>query len=436
MIQAPVMASCLQCSLAEIIPDPNPLMILPFVVMLGAIAFAPIVLRHHWERHYHKVSVALGVIPVAYYLFVLKSPGRVGHLLHEYVSFIALVGSLFIVAGGIHLSIWTRARPWMNLLFLFAGALIANVIGTTGAAMLLVRPWIRMNQDRFRAFHNVFFIFIVANVGGCLTPIANPPLFLGFIKGVPFWWVFTHCWPAWALVNGALLVVFYLFDRISFRRAPTSPVETPSVVLRLSGWHNLLFFGVIIGALFIPRPTWAREALMAAAAAASCMTTSREAHAANGFTFAPIKEVSWLFGGIFATMLPALDYLNAHASKLGISAPIHFYWLSGTLSAVLDNAPTYLAFTATAFGLQGLSLDSPRDMSFFLSHDGVHLAAISVGAVLFGAMTYLGNGPNLMVKSITEAAGVPTPNFARYVYRYALPILLPLLVIVGWVFFR
>jgi Na+/H+ antiporter NhaD/arsenite permease-like protein len=411
-------------------------MILPFVAMLTAIACAPVVLKHHWERHYHEVSVALGAIPVAYYLFVLKSPDRVGHLLHEYISFIALIGSLFIVSGGIQVAVRGGAKPWSNVLFLLAGAVGANVVGTTGAAMLLIRPWIRINRHRYGAFHTVFFIFIVANVGGCLTPIANPPLFLGFIEGVPFWWILEHCWTVWIIINLALLAVFYVLDSSNFRGAPPPPPEPLGPVFAIRGAHNLLFFAMIIGALFISDRLMLREGLMVAAAVASYWTTSRETHTANGFTFAPIKEVSWLFAGIFATMLPALDYLDVHASQMGISTPMHFYWLAGGLSAILDNAPTYLAFAATALGLHHLSLDRAEDMSVFLAHDPILLLAISIGAVLFGAMTYLGNGPNLMVKSITEAAGVPTPNFARYVYRYSLPVLLPLLALVAWIFFR
>jgi len=411
-------------------------MILPFVAMLAAIACAPVVLKHHWERHYHEVSIGLGAIPVAYYLFVLKSPLRVGHILHEYLSFIVLIGSLFIVAGGIQFAIRGGAKPWSNVLFLLVGAIGANVFGTTGAAMLLIRPWIRINRHRFTPFHTVFFIFIVANVGGCLTPIANPPLFLGFIEGVPFWWIFEHCWSAWILVNAALLLVFYVLDRRSYRRSPEAPLEPLGPVFAIRGGHNLAFFAVIIGSLFIPNRGMLREGLMAGAALLSYVTTSRETHAANGFTFAPIKEVSWLFAGIFATMLPALDYLDFHASQLGISTPMHFYWLAGGLSAILDNAPTYLAFAATALGLHNLSLDKPGDMAAFLAHDPAVLLAISVGSVLFGAMTYLGNGPNLMIKSIAESSGVPTPNFAAYVYRYALPILLPLLAVVAWIFFR
>ncbi|HEX4084802.1 MAG TPA: sodium:proton antiporter [Chthoniobacteraceae bacterium] len=420
---------------AQVVADPNPLMILPFVAMLAAIACAPVVMRRHWERHYHQVSVALGAIPLAYYLWVLKRPDRIGEMAQEYVSFIALIGSLFVVAGGIHFSLRGGGRPFANTLFLLAGGLAANLFGTTGAAMLFIRPWIRMNRERFSAFHTVFFIFVVANCGGCLTPIANPPLFLGFIKGVPFWWVLTHCWPAWLITNAVLLAVFYGLDRINDKHHPL-PMEAGGPWCTITGWHNLLFFGVILAALFVPEGGFLREGMMLGAALASYLTTARETHEANTFSFGPIQEVSWLFAGIFATMLPALDFLDGHAAKLGIHTPTQFYWLAGSLSAILDNAPTYLAFGATAFGLDHLNFDSRADILFFRTHDPAHLLAISLGSVFFGAMTYLGNGPNLMVKSITESAGVPTPDFARYVYRYAIPVLLPLLLLIALIFFR
>jgi Na+/H+ antiporter NhaD/arsenite permease-like protein len=407
-------------------------MILPFVAMLAAIACAPIVLRHHWERHYHEVSLVLGAIPVAYYLLVLHDPVRLLHQLHEYVSFIALIGSLYIVAGGIQIELRGRATPLANSLFLLIGALLANLIGTTGAAILLIRPWIQLNRSRFSPFHLIFFIFIVANAGGCLTPIANPPLFLGFIKGVPFWWVIQHCLPAWLIINTALLAIFAIADSISLRRNPASPTEPRGITIR--GLLNLPCFAAIIASLLLP--PWIREAVMASAAILSCLITSRAIRAANAFTFTPLKEVAWLFAGIFATMLPPLDYLTLHAHRIGIHTPLQFYWFSGALSAILDNAPTYLAFAATAFGLQNLDLDHAPDVAAFLTHSPAYVLAISLGSVFFGAMTYLGNGPNLMIKSIAESAKVPTPNFPTYIYRYAIPILLPLLILIGWLYFN
>lgn len=420
---------------AEIIlPEAPRVLMLPFVALLMAIALAPVVIKHHWERSYHWISVGLGLVPVLYYLLVLKRPGGVLHLMHEYLSFMALVGSLYIVTGGIHIEIKGEAKPWVNCAFLLVGAVLANLVGATGASMLLIRPWVRMNRHRFADFHTVFFIFIVSNIGGCLTPM-GPPLFLGYLQGVPFWWVLTHCWQAWLVTIFSTIAIFYLLDRASHHRAAGRMPAGDAKRWKFAGVHNLGLLAVILGAVFINRPPFLREILMGGAALVSYFSTRREEHEANQFTFTPIKEVAWLFAGIFATMLPVLDYLQVHAGALGIQSEMQFYWFTGALSGVLDNAPTYLTFLASAFGLAGLNIETPGHVQLFIEGHGRHLAAISLGAVFFGAMTYIGNGPNLMVKSITESAGVKTPSFARYVYRYSVPILIPLLGMIGWLFF-
>src|ERR1051325_4224950 len=224
--------------------DPHPAMILPFVAMLLAIAVMPFVHKDWWEHHYPKVAVALGAIAVGYYLLVLHNGGRMLSVAHEYISFIALIGSLFVVSGGIHIRVKGEAKPWVNCLYLLIGAVLANVIGTTGASLLLIRPWIRMHKDRVTAFHIVFFIFIVSNVGGCLTPVGDPPLFLGYIKGVAFFWVAEHCWPMWLVANAVLLLMFYLVDRKNYVRAPKAvraSVAEPPDVWRFEGVPNLLF---------------------------------------------------------------------------------------------------------------------------------------------------------------------------------------------------
>lgn len=412
-------------------------MILPFVAMLASIAIAPLIIKHHWERHYHEISVGLGAIALGYYAFALRDFSAIGHLAHEYVSFIALIGSLFVVAGGIHIGVKGEAKPWVNCVFLLIGAVISNVIGTTGASMLLVRPWLRMNHYRFTDYHTVFFIFIVSNVGGCLTPIGDPPLFLGFIKGVPFWWVIEHCWEAWLVAILGLLTIFYVKDRVNFLKAPRQirEVETAHETWKFTGLHNLGFLALVLAAVFVKSPAGLRELIMVAAAVGSYFTTSKQVHQSNDFTFAPIKEVAWLFIGIFATMLPALDYLQLHSASLGIKTEMQYYWLTGALSGVLDNAPTYLTFLASAFGVAGLNIANPAHMGQFIEHQHHYLAAISIGAVFFGAMTYIGNGPNLMVKSIAEAAGVKTPSFFAYVARFSIPILLPFLWLISILFF-
>ena len=417
--------------------EPHPAMIVPFALMLLAIALMPFIHQHWWERHYPKVAMTLGAVTSLYYVFVLGNSGRMLHVGYEYVSFIALVGSLFVVSGGIHIDVKGEAKPWVNCLLLFVGAVLANVIGTTGASMLLIRPWIRMNKYRITGFHIVFFIFIISNVGGCLTPIGDPPLFLGYLKGVPFWWVLEKCWAAWAITVGGLIAIFYFLDRRNFLRAPRAvrEEETREEIWKIEGWRNVGFLALILAAVFIKQPDGLSEALMVAAGVGSWFATPKRIHEANAFNFHPIREVAWLFVGIFATMVPALDYLEVHSGKLGLDSEMKFFWLTGLLSGALDNAPTYLTFLAAAMGLHNLSLNDPEHVRQLVATHDHELIAISLGAVFFGAMTYIGNGPNFMVKSIAEQARVKTPSFFAYLFKFAVPILIPLMVLISLLFF-
>lgn len=417
--------------------QPHPGMIAPFLIMLLAIALMPFIAKHWWERNFPKVALALGATTVAYYVFGLGAGARMLHVAHEYVSFIALIGSLFVVSGGIVIRVKGESTPAINCFFLFVGAVLANVIGTTGASMLLIRPWIKMNKYRITTFHIVFFIFIVSNVAGCLTPIGDPPLFLGYLKGVPFWWTLEKLWPAWLLGVALLLAVFYVFDRLNFLRAPRDvrEMETAQEQWRFDGLKNLLWLAVILVAIFLRNPPFLSEALMIGAAVGSYFMTPKPIHEANDFNFHPIREVAWLFVGIFATMVPALDYLEANAKSLGLSSPNTFYWLTGSLSALLDNAPTYLTFLAAAMGLHDLTLNDPAQVRQLVAAQPRELIAISLGAVFFGAMTYIGNGPNFMVKSIADHAKVHCPSFFAYTIKYAFPILLPILAVVSLLFF-
>jgi Na+/H+ antiporter NhaD/arsenite permease-like protein len=412
-------------------------MILPFAVMLLSIALMPFIHKHWWEHHYPKVAVGLGLITTAYYVFFLGNGVRMLHVAHEYVSFIALIGALFVVSGGIHIRVKGEAIPSVNCLFLLIGAVLANLIGTTGASMLLIRPWIRMNKYRITTFHIVFFIFIVSNVGGCLTPIGDPPLFLGYLRGVPFWWVLDTCWEAWLVAVLGIIAVFYVLDRRNFLRAPREvrETETAKETWKFEGLGNLFFLGVNLAAVFLKSPPGLSEGLMIAAAIGSYFTTRKPVHEANDFSFDPIREVAWLFIGIFATMVPALDYLEVNAAQLGLNSEMKFFWFTGALSGALDNAPTYLTFLAAAMGRHHLSLNSRADVQEFVAHHDHELIAISLGAVFFGAMTYIGNGPNFMVKSIAERAQVRTPSFFDYFFRYAIPILLPFFAIISLLFF-
>ena len=410
-------------------------MILPFALLLLAMAALPPAAPNWWLRHYAKISFGLGAITLGYHLFILRDPSRVAHTAHEYASFIALVGSLFVVSGGIHVQVKREATPFANVIFLLVGAVLANVLGTTGAAMLLIRPWIRMNRPRVTAHHIVFFIFIVANVGGCLTPIGDPPLLLGYLQGVPFWWVAENCWPMWLAGVGVLLAIFYVVDKINFTRSPREVPETETAHESgsFTGLSNLLFLAVILAAVFVEHPVFLREILMVGAAAGSYFTTAKSVHEANHFNFHPIQEVVILFAGIFATMMPALDWLNANARELlgSGASPAIFYWGAGGLSAVLDNAPTYLGFLSALAGVTGAP-----DTSALLAQSPMHVLAISIGAVFFGAATYIGNGPNFMVKAIAGQQGVRTPSFFGLILKFSLPFLLPVLIAVWLLHFH
>src|SRR6266481_5486962 len=271
--------------------NPNPWMIVPFGVLLAAVALAPLFLADWWQKHYSTVVWSLGAITVAYYLIGLNGRERVWHTAVDYVSFIALIGSLFVVSGGIHINVKGEATPLVNVLFLFIGAVVANLFGTTGASMLLIRPWLRMNKYRITAHHVVFFIFIVSNVGGCLTPIGDPPLFLGYLKGIPFWWVTARCLPAWGLAVGALTTIFYALDRLNFLAAPR-PIreeQTAHETLQIEGLHNLGWLALILGAVFLKHPAGLREVLMVLGAIGSYRTTAQPIYDANHFSFGPIK---------------------------------------------------------------------------------------------------------------------------------------------------
>jgi len=408
---------------------------LPFVALLATIALAPLFFSDWWGKHYPKVAGGLAAIVVGYYIFGLQAGPRVLETGEEYISFICLVGSLFVVSGGIHINVKGEATPFANVLFLLVGAVVANLLGTTGASMLLIRPWLRMNKYRVTAHHVCFFIFIVSNVGGCLTPIGDPPLFLGFLQGVPFWWVAKQCLPMWVTGVGILLLMFYIVDRINFSRAPKEvrEKETAHEKWTFTGMGNLFFLTVIIGAVFISRPPFLREALMIVAAVGSYLTTKKSVHESNQFSFNPIKEVAILFIGIFATMMPTLDWLAHNASTLlgANPAPGVFYFGSGALSSVLDNAPTYLSFLSALFGTSGTT-----DIHTLLALHPHFIIAISIGSVFFGANTYIGNGPNFMVKAIADHQKVHTPTFLDYVWKFTLPFMLPMLLIVWVVFLR
>jgi Na+/H+ antiporter NhaD/arsenite permease-like protein len=436
----------------------------PFVMLLLAIAVLPLVpaTAHWWHRNSSKllVACALGAATLVYYVvwhgYHGAEPGlaSVGALLRhavlaEYVPFIVLLFALYTIAGGIELSGDLRARPSTNTAFLATGAVAASFVGTTGAAMVLVRPLLRTNSDRKHVAHTlVFFIFVVCNCGGLLLPLGDPPLFLGYLRGVPFEWTLTLL-PEWALVNGLLLVTYYVWDRRAYAREAHSDVrrdEARVQPLRMrGGWNLALLAGVVgcVGLLDANRavpgtdwtpPPYLREALMLALAAASyfaAAVTPKGLRERAAFDFAPIAEVACLFVGVFVTMQVPIEILGepSTVASMGVGRPMGFFWATGLLSSVLDNAPTYVVFLETARHVP----NAPGP----LVAPGVSeplLAAVSCGAVFFGAMTYIGNGPNFLVKSIAERAGVPMPTFFGFL-RYSVLVLGPILGVASLVYF-
>ncbi|MDP7039367.1 MAG: sodium:proton antiporter [Myxococcota bacterium] len=414
--------------------------VVPFALMLLAIAVLPLVAHHWWESNKNRAIVSFGLgIPMAIWMWVLDSHA-VLHVLHEYVAFIILLGSLFIISGGIVIRGSLAGTPKVNTIILAIGGLLASFIGTTGASMLLIRPLMRANAKRERQVHIiVFFIFLVSNIGGLLTPLGDPPLFLGFLRGVPFSWTFSLA-PQWLFLCSLVLIMFYAVDGYFMKKEdPAALVDDgPKEKLAIAGSLNFLFLGGVVVTILLAGTF--KESLffgfqelgMSLMAVLSLKLTQGGLREENSFSWAPIIEVAVVFAGIFATMIPALAILNARGSELGLTEPWQYFWATGILSSFLDNAPTYLTFTATASGLLGTDA---ADLSQLLgSEQGVALLkGISLGAVFMGANTYIGNGPNFMVKAIAEEGGVKMPSFFGYL-GYSVVFLFPLFALVTFFF--
>ena len=432
--------------------------IFPFVLLLAMIATGPIFYEHFWHKNYPKIAIALAAIVVSFYVFALHNVHSPIHALAEYIQFISLLSALYIASGGILINVDKKVTPLANVGLLLIGALISNLIGTTGASMLLIRPFIRLNRHRIQAYHIIFFIFMVSNVGGSLTPIGDPPLFLGFLKGVPFFWTLTNNIIAWAFALGILALIFFYMDS---RNKKSEGLEDESEVftnrVSITGRKNFVWLLIVIIAVFLDpniidgvpyilydgqKISFLREIIMLSVAYLSYRLADKDIIAKNEFSFEPIREVAFIFVGIFGTMMPALELVSEFAKSESGASLISYntlYWGTGLLSGFLDNAPTYLNFLAAAMASVGLNISTPAEVQNFAAGgfpDSIlYLKAISIASVFFGAMSYIGNGPNFMVKSIAEQVGIRMPSFFGYMLRYSIPILLPLLILVWVVFF-
>ncbi len=439
---------------------------LPFVGILLSIALFPLLAPRFWHHHFGKISLAWSLIFAVPFLWAYSGDG-LNKILHvylvDYIPFIILLGGLFTISGGIYLRGTLTGTPVVNTLLLLIGTFLASLIGTTGASMLLIRPVIRANHLRKNKIHVIiFFIFLVSNIGGSLTPLGDPPLFLGFLHGVPFFWT-LNLLPIMGFVSGVLLVLFFLIDTILYRRESSpKPDHQPSEPLRVEGAHNFLLLGGVIGAVLLSglwqageftflgvHLTWQdllRDLLIILFGLLSLKTTEEQVRQSNGFTWFPIKEVAILFFGIFMTIIPTLAMLKAgtegHLAPLAaaVHSPGQFFWAAGSLSSFLDNAPTYLTYFNLALG--NLSLPE-SEVGRVLSGSLVKaewqtfiplLKAISAGAVFMGANSYIGNAPNFMVRSIAEENKIQMPSFFGYML-WSVGILIPIFVLVTWIFF-
>lgn len=427
---------------------------IPFGLMLLTIAIAPLVVEHWWESNKNKLIVALILgVPTAVCLIMGGMTHDLEHqLFGDYIPFIVLLLALYVITGGIHLSGDIKAKPWVNTTFLGLGWMLASIMGTTGAAMLLIRPLLATNQQRQNKVHTVlFFIALCANCGGLLTPLGDPPLFMLFLRGAEFTWFFSM-WTPWLLAGGLLLAIYFALDTYYYSKEHWTAISADHREhrpLRISGNLNFLYLlGVVLTVAFVNAGVipamgeehaslwikYLREIILISLAFLSFYTTKKEVRfELNKFSWTPIVEVAVLFLGIFTTMTPALAYLNVNAASLGLDATWQFYYSTGLLSSFLDNTPTAVAFHSVATGL------TPDQIAAFGGNivagiPEILLTAICIGAVFFGAMTYIGNGPNFMVKAIAEESGIKMPSFFGYMFKFSLIVLLPIYILVQLIF--
>ena len=435
---------------------------IPFACMLLSIALFPLVAPEFWHHHFGKISAFWAAVMAIPFLIVFKGSAfhEIIHIiLADYIPFIILLWSLYTVSGGILLQGTLCGTPLVNTTMLTIGTLLASWMGTTGAAMLMIRPFLRANKYRkSRTFMVVFFIFLVANVGGSLTPLGDPPLFLGFLHGVSFFWTFNIL-PHMLVVATLLLLVYFIIDSYIYRKEGVSFVSKSEEKesLRLVGTYNFIFLAGIVGSVLMSGiidlgeinvlgvhrsiQDWVRDGLLILMGVLSMIFTPLAVREDNDFTWFPIIEVAYLFIGIFITMIPCLMILKAGSDGQlaflinAVKKPIHYFWVTGTLSSFLDNAPTYLTFFNTALGSFYSELSEPEAVKLLMNENKIYLEAISAGAVFFGACSYIGNAPNFMVRSIAEEAGTPMPSFFGYIVRYSFLFLIPVFIIVTLIYF-
>lgn len=436
--------------------------VLPFLGILLSIALFPLFTPNFWHHHFPKVSAFWALAFAIPFILFYKSPA-VHEIIHiyviDYVPFIILLWSLFTISGGIYIKGSLKGTPAVNSIMLLIGTLLASWIGTTGASMLMIRPILKSNSWRKHNVHTiVFFIFMISNIGGALTPLGDPPLFLGFLHGVPFFWTLKLI-PIMAFAIVILISLYFIIDTYYFRKEDKSRSDNGSEPIVIEGGRNFIFLGgVVAGVLFSgifqtdlgtvsilgahqAIANLIKDAVLVIMGFLSLAFTSKEIRKENNFGWAPILEVAYLFAGIFMTIIPALSILKAGNEGAlaflirSVSTPANYFWASGGLSSFLDNAPTYLTFFNTALGKFYAGIPESAAVSKLIVDQIPYLLAISAGSVFMGANSYIGNAPNFMVKSIAEEAGIKMPSFFGYIFKYSVPILITIFILVTLVFF-
>jgi Na+/H+ antiporter NhaD/arsenite permease-like protein len=436
--------------------------VLPFAGILLSIALIPLFAPHFWEHHFPKVSAFWALVLAIPFIYFFKGVAvyEIAHIfIVDYIPFIILLWALFTVSGGIYLKGSLKGTPAINAVILFVGTILASIIGTTGASMLMIRPILRSNSWRVHKAHTiVFFIFLVSNIGGALTPLGDPPLFLGFLHGVPFFWT-LNILPEMAFASVILLLLYFIMDSYYYKKEDKSALESSGFgLLKIQGAQNFIFLAGIIATVLLSgmvklgkvnifgihqfSANLIKDAILIAMGLLSLFFTKPEVRQGNEFSWAPILEVAYLFAGIFMTIIPALSILKAGENGAlawlikSIDTPAHYFWASGGLSSFLDNAPTYLTFFNSAIGKFYPGMPEAQAVALLIVEKIPYLAAISAGAVFMGANTYIGNAPNFMVKAIAEEAGIKMPSFFGYMFKYSIPILVVLFIIMTFVFFQ
>lgn len=434
---------------------------LPFAGILLSIALMPLIVPRFWHHHFPKVSAFWAIVFVLPFLFFfgLVAVHEILHIIIiDYIPFILLLWALYAVSGGIYVRGSLKGTPVVNVVILLIGTILASVVGTTGASMLLIRPILRSNAWRVHKVHTiVFFIFLVSNIGGSLTPLGDPPLFLGFLHGVPFFWT-MHILPEMAFASAVLLALYFILDSYYYKKeSKTDAPDTALEPLRIEGSYNFVFLAGIIAAVLFSGTVklgevnifgihqtienFIKDVVLIMMAVLSLIFTKAEVRKGNEFSWAPIIEVAYLFAGIFITIIPALAILKAGEQGAlawlikSVNTPAHYFWAAGSLSSFLDNAPTYLTFFNSALGKFYPGVPETQAVASLIVEKIPYLAAISAGAVFMGANTYIGNAPNFMVKSIAEEAGINMPSFFGYMFKYSIPILVVLFILITFIFF-